>query len=242
MAAPPPLPPPPPPRVGLSLYDNLHDPNDASTSSATISSAPVRYDRPPAGSSENTAKKPVDPALLFQPIRRPQTKAAKPKAGFPKTIPSTSTIPSTTAAPQPQKNTLAEWAATEDDEWKYGPTEKHQRGGRKKKKRKQQEFLETNWDDIYDPSRPTDLEEYLRSDEKVAEIREWKTLLYRHRKLPPDSDVSSDNDDTRPSALSKSLRDIPNYSRQTDHCRSICASSLIRLCSTPNLSSCSCRG
>lgn len=38
-----------------------------------------------------------------------------------------------------------------------------------------------NWDDIYEPSRPNNYEEYKHSDEKLREVREWKDRLYAHR-------------------------------------------------------------
>lgn len=61
MAAPPP--PPPPARGGLSLYANLLDPA-ADSSSATISSAPVRYNQDASSGDakdEAAAKKLIDP-------------------------------------------------------------------------------------------------------------------------------------------------------------------------------------
>ena len=191
-------PPPPPPRAPLSLYDNLLDPNDV-TPAATISSAPVIYNQ----AAEET-KKSVDPSLRFQPIRRPQVKQAKPKSTFPKTI--AKPPPSTEAAPitQPAKSTLADWAATEDDEWRYSVGEKRQRGGRRNKKKKQQVQMETDWDDIYDPSRPTNIDEYLRSNEKIDEVREWKALLYSHRKRRDESDISDEDEYSRPPAPSMS--------------------------------------
>lgn len=202
MAEPPP--PPPPPKAPFSLYDNLLDPKDAAPP-ATISSAPVLYDQ--TDSAE--AKRPLDPALRFQPIRRPPVKQAKLKATLPKTISSSktpgaadavpnsasSTVTFSSAAP-PAKSSLADWAATEEDEWKYGLAEKRQRGGRKRKKKQHNAHLETDWDEIYDPARPTNIEEYLRSDEKIEEVREWKALLYRHRKSRDNSDSSSDDDET----------------------------------------------
>jgi splicing factor 45 len=87
--------------------------------------------------------------------------------------------------PQPAvpKTTIEDWTATPDeDEWYQG--EKRPRGGRKKrKKNKDKEAVvnEQNWDDIYDPSRPTNYEEYKHSEEKIYEVREWKDQLYRHR-------------------------------------------------------------
>ena len=202
----------PPPRGGLSLYDNLTDPNDpTSSSAATISSAPVLYNQGEHPPADSATKKPLDPVLRFQPIRRPQAKQpSKPKATFPKAIPKPPTADTgaaapaaaAAAAPAPPKSRLADWAATEDDEWRYGTGEKRQRGGRKKKKNRQDVPVQTNWDDLYDPARPTNIEEYLRSDEKVDEVREWKALLYRHRRKLDGSDLSSD-DDERPAPSSK---------------------------------------
>lgn len=208
MAAPPP---PPPPKGGLSLYDNLVDPNDPAPA-ATISSAPVLYNQnDPNTPGAAPAKKPIDPAFRFQPVRRPQPKLQKPKATFPKAIPkapapAAAAAPEAAVPPPPQpaatKSTLADWAATEEDEWRYGVGEKRQRGGRKKKKKQQQQHFETDWDDIYDPARPTNVEEYLRSDEKIDEVREWKALLYAHRKSRQHSDTSDDDDgrDSRPTS------------------------------------------
>ncbi|KXJ90801.1 hypothetical protein Micbo1qcDRAFT_195677 [Microdochium bolleyi] len=145
-------------------------------------------------------------------IRRPQQKTQKPKAfpKAPGTATNASTasaapsnasvappigdssVTSDTAPPAPtatttQKPTLADWQATqEEDEWVYGTGDKRPRGGRRKKKggrgRGDDAPAETNWDEIYDPSRPTNVEEYLRSDERVREVQEWKALLYRHRR------------------------------------------------------------
>ena len=81
------------------------------------------------------------------------------------------------------KTSLADWTADGDDDVNgfYGG-EKRQRGGRKKrKKNKEETSISQNWDDIYDPSRPNNYEEYKNSEEKIAEIREWKDRLYAHR-------------------------------------------------------------
>ncbi|KAK7969629.1 hypothetical protein PG996_001930 [Apiospora saccharicola] len=188
--------PPAPPRLGggsggLSLYADLLDP--PADSSASISRAPVvSHEALSAVKDQEAAaaasKKPaVNPALHFQPIRRPQQKTAqKPKVGFPKAPPaSTNNAPATASnAPPPVKSSLADWAATEDDDWMYTGEEKRSRGGRKQKKKKNKDAapVETDWDEIYDPSRPTNVDEYLRSDERIREVQEWKTLLYRHKR------------------------------------------------------------
>lgn len=54
-----------------------------------------------------------------------------------------------------------------------------------------------NWDDIYDPSRPNNYEEYKHSEEKIREVREWKDLLYRHR-MRKESTRSASEEDERP--------------------------------------------
>ncbi|KAK8147497.1 Splicing factor 45 [Beauveria asiatica] len=213
--------PPPPPR-GLSLYENLHDPNDPSPST-TISSGPVLYSQTSTTSVSAAGplhKKPIDPALRFQPTRRPLPPKPKPKPAVSRSIPKPPAAAPTQPLPPPppssdtavaaadpgsaapaSKSTLADWAATEDDEWLYGTGEKRPRGGRKAKKKRQaqQQQRETDWDDVYDASRPTNVEEYLRSDEKIDEVREWKALLYGHRRVKaPDSDGSSDEEGERP--------------------------------------------
>lgn len=100
----------------------------------------------------------------------------------------------------PAKSTLADWAATEEDEYNtYYEPEKRQRGGRKKRKKHQDgHVVMQNWDDIYDPSRPTIYEEYRHSEEKVREVREWKDRLYAHRMRRSSSSDSDDEDYDRP--------------------------------------------
>lgn len=114
-----------------------------------------------------------------------------PKAGLPP-----SAIQAATSAAAPVKSKLADWAATEEDDFDYYVGEKRQRGGRKKrKKNREPQMVMQNWDDIYDPSRPNNYEEYRHSDEKILEVREWKDRLYAHRmKRSPTPDSDSDYD------------------------------------------------
>jgi splicing factor 45 len=209
MAAPPP-PPPPNPRGGMSLYADLLD----GDSSASISRAPVTFKQPGDSSDgkDVSAKKATDSALRFQPIRRPQAPVkVKPKglaSSLPKTIPLSapavaSQPPTTSTTHQTQqRSTLADWAATEDDEYMYGTGEKRQRGGRRRNKKKANAAAgprETDWDALYDPARPTNVEEYLRSDERIREVREWKAVLYAHRRRrESSSEAASDDDDGPP--------------------------------------------
>ncbi len=216
-----------PQKSRMSLYANLLDTN--ADSSGSISRAPVLFKQEDAD-KDPSARKPIDPgtdpvgplrpppvpqelsltfiALRFQPIRRPQAKQAKPKPAFskgpPAPAPTTSNLPAPTsqAAPAPQRSTLADWAPTEEDEWLYSNVEKRPRGGRRKKKRKDDGGApaETDWDELYDPARPTNVEEYLRSDERVREVREWKAVLYAHRRrrrASSESDYRSDEEEER---------------------------------------------
>lgn len=136
-------------------------------------------------------------SLRFQPTKRPQLAAQKPKSK--PTLPKAA--PAAVPPAAPVKTSLADWAATEDDDvngFYAGP--KRQRGGRKKRKKNRdvQEFIQ-NWDDIYDPSRPNNYEEYKHSDEQIAEVREWKDLLYAHRMAhSPSQDSYSDAERGRP--------------------------------------------
>ena len=107
------------------------------------------------------------------------------------------------AAPKPvAKSSLADWTSTFDDDDVNGfyGGEKRQRGGRKKrKKNREADVVLTNWDDVYDPSRPNNYEEYKHSDEKVREVREWKDRLYAHRMTQRrSSDYDSDEDYSHP--------------------------------------------
>ena len=145
-------------------------------------------------------------SLRFQPTKRPQLSAQKLKsktplqkgaAAAPSSASASSEPASTTARPL-AKTTLADWTAEKDGDdinGFYGG-EKRQRGGRKKRKKEKEDLhVLQNWEDIYDPSRPNNYDNYKHSDEKTVEIREWKDKLYVHRmERGPDSgsDISSD--------------------------------------------------
>lgn len=105
------------------------------------------------------------------------------------------------------KTTLADWTAEgeENDVNGFYGGEKRQRGGRKKRKKaKEVSHVLQNWDDIYDPSRPNNYEDYKHSDEKIIEMREWKNKLYAHRiNRRRDSDSDSSGDDYRPQTNSR---------------------------------------
>ncbi|RMZ78780.1 hypothetical protein DV738_g3673, partial [Chaetothyriales sp. CBS 135597] len=181
-------------------------------------------------------------SLRFQPTKRPQKQggggataaaaaaAAKAKA---KAIASKLTAPAGTAddtpatsgakadgrsppVPAVPRTTAADWAATaSDDEWNYG-NDKRGRGGRKNKKRKAKEaqLVAQDWDDIYDPTRPNSYEEYKHSDEKVREVREWRELLYRHRRTKTRRSSDSDSDrsslSSRPRPVNRLFAPPPN--------------------------------
>lgn len=180
-------------------------------------------------------------ALRFQPtVKRPQLAAqkSKPKPSFPKAVVADSTNASNSAsrpAQQPVKTTLADWTATGDDDDVNGfyVGEKRQRGGRKRRKKNREEYaVAQDWDDIYDPSRPNNYEDYIHSDEKVREVREWKDRLYAHRiARKQSSDLDSDEEESyRPrmgSAYHHAWRSCPPLLTE---CRSIRASYKLFIC------------
>ena len=152
-------------------------------------------------------------SLRFQPTKRPQlsghkskTKPPAPKSltAAPLSLPPEE-IPAESAGVTGRpsvKTTLADWTVESQENnisGIYGG-EKRSRGGRKKrKKNKEESHITQNWDDIYDPSRPNNYEDYKHSDERIMEIREWKDKLYAHR-LPKrrDSESNSSENDYRP--------------------------------------------
>ena len=82
------------------------------------------------------------------------------------------------------KNTLANWTTDAEDRETADayPTEKRQRGGRKnRKKNRDGSPVPQNWEDIYDPSRPNNYEEYKNSHERHMGTSDWKVRLYKHR-------------------------------------------------------------
>lgn len=108
-------------------------------------------------------------------------------------------ITATASAPLAQKTTAADWVATASDDEDVNAyyAGSRQRGGRKKRKKNKdtQNVIQQDWDDIYDPSRPNNYEEYKHSDEKIREVREWKDILYRHRMQgKKSSDYGSDSE------------------------------------------------
>ena len=151
---------------------------------------------------------------------------AAPSTPLPDVVPSESA--SLTARP-PAKTTLADWTAEGEDNdinGFYGG-EKRQRGGRKKrKKNKDESHVPQNWDDIYDPSRPNNYEDYKHSDERITEIREWKDKLYAHHLAKrPDSESNSSANDFRPQLNSAFFHFL--CQQMLNIIRAICASRFV---------------
>lgn len=132
----------------------------------------------------------------------------KPITGGPNSSTSTTTTNTTTnnnadptpsTAPRPiTKTTLEDWTGGDDDVNGFysGSSKQHHRGsnttGSSKKRRKKARDTPpppTNWDDVYDPSRPNSYEEYREGDEKVREMQDWRERVYgrRHDRQRDDS-------------------------------------------------------
>ncbi|KAI9785694.1 MAG: hypothetical protein M1839_008711 [Geoglossum umbratile] len=178
--------PPPRPAGGsmVSLYANLLDPSSAS-SPASISRAPVVFQPPSADNAqqdEASAKK-----QQISAVTNAGTASAAASQFANNSVPARLVLTSS----------LADWTGNDEDDVNgfYG-TEKRQRGGRKKRKKNRREStIPQNWDDIYDPSRPNNYEEYRNSDERIREVREWKDRLYAHRRMRRASSGADSDDD-----------------------------------------------
>lgn len=158
---------------------------------------------------------PQTAALRFQPTitKRPQmanTKNTKPKINM-KPIGATSAAAAaavgnnaTEAAAGPArpivKTTLEDWTGDGDDDVNgFYASNKHSqaRGGKKRrKKNKDTPPPPTNWDDIYEPSRPNSYEEYREGDEKIREMEDWRERVYgKRRRRGRDDSYDSEDDE-----------------------------------------------
>ncbi|KAF1814609.1 hypothetical protein P152DRAFT_281475 [Eremomyces bilateralis CBS 781.70] len=191
------------PGGGLSLYAHLLDPKskeEGGGGSGVISRGPVIFKKDEQTEEEalEAAKKQniagdcsrCNPAaaLRFQPMRRPQVQKAKVKPAFPKvpTAPAQATAAQASsdgpAAPAIPRSTLADWAGEEeDDDYAYVEKKQQQRKKKRKKNKHGDAPLAQNWDDIYDPMRPNNYQEYRKSDEQYRAISEWKQRLHAHQ-------------------------------------------------------------
>ncbi|KAF8469069.1 hypothetical protein BDZ91DRAFT_792840 [Kalaharituber pfeilii] len=162
----------------------------------------------------------VTAALRFQPTKRPQVNQPKPKAKIAmkpvgavtanantSTATASTTATSSTAIVEPArpvvKTTLNDWAHTgnsDDDVNGFYASKEKERDRRRKKRRKNKEaeYEPVDWDDIYDPARPNNYEEYRDGDEKIREMEEWRERLYGSRNRMARSDDEDSDEDYRP--------------------------------------------
>ncbi|TPX06906.1 uncharacterized protein E0L32_002402 [Thyridium curvatum] len=168
--------------------------DDPSVPKKPVDSSALRFQpiRRPAAPKPKTSKPSFPRAIPptaggTPPAQQQQQPSATAAAASPSSVPAPATAGSAAAG----RSTLADWAAAEDDDNNYyyqaggGSDKRHLRGGRKKRNKRRNDNeppAETDWDELYDPARPTNVDEYLRSDERVREVREWKAALYAHRR------------------------------------------------------------
>lgn len=142
-------------------------------------------------------------ALRFQPTitKRPQianAKSAKPKISM-KPIGAAPAAEAPGPARPIVKTTLGDWTGDGGDDdvnGFYAAKHSQARGGKKRrKKNKDTPPPPTNWDDIYEPSRPNSYEEYREGDEKIREMEDWRERVYGKRRRRGGRDDSYDSED-----------------------------------------------
>ena len=184
---------------------------DASTEKTTAPPAPKQPEAPknPVLRFQPVIRRPQQAkAKPKLPVMPPTTTSilAQPAAVTTTAAPTTaSSLPSISFAPPTNRTTLADWTKSgdgdddddDDGDANYGgggigsSNQKwQQRGGRKRKKKRHDDGHSmargadayVDWDELYDPTRPTILEAYLHSDERVSAAIEWKSILYAQRR------------------------------------------------------------
>lgn len=125
---------------------------------------------------------------------------------------SSSSAPAVETAPRPiVKTTLEDWTGDGDDDVNgFYAASKHSggaRGGKKRrKKNKDTPPPPTNWDDVYDPSRPNSYEEYREGDEKIREMEDWRERVYgKRRRGGRDDSYDSEDDDGYKAGIASKL-------------------------------------
>ncbi|KAL1903228.1 hypothetical protein Sste5346_000513 [Sporothrix stenoceras] len=228
MAAPPPQ----PPRGTMSLYADLLGggsteavPAPAAAAKPDAAKNPALRFQPIIRRPQQNAKGKAKPKTGGMPPSTrplPQTTTTSVSAPLVKAA-TTTTTASTTQPPAPPRTSLADWTSGgaddgDDDYYEgndggggYDDARKWtQRGGRKRKKKRmedrqrmaERDAYVVDWDELYDPARPTNIEAYLHSDEHIDAVHAWKSVLYAHRREKQSarrrSSNSSSSGDERP--------------------------------------------
>ncbi|CAK7222686.1 hypothetical protein SCUCBS95973_004928 [Sporothrix curviconia] len=204
MAAPPP---PPPARGMMSLYADLLGGGTAETEKPAAAKPeaaknPALRFQPIIRRTQQAKAKPK-PKTGGLPTATTVSNSSSLPASTPVSSSTTDTATAataTTTAPiqPPARSSLADWTGGDgggdgddyyDDDGGGGSQKWPQRGGRKRKKKRLEERQQrmtardvyVDWDELYDPARPTNLDAYMNSDERIDAARDWKTVLYAHR-------------------------------------------------------------
>ncbi|GAB7345481.1 hypothetical protein MBLNU457_3807t1 [Dothideomycetes sp. NU457] len=191
-----------------SLYANLLDPN--ANKSATISSAPVKYDfKAKVEPIEEEEKKAPDASLRFAPVKRPAiNQKPRPRPSIPASI---SPIDKAALDRKPAAavtgSSIDQWM--NNDGYEEDPDaaeylrkkEERQRAWwaekKKQKKKNKKAEREVDWDAIYDPEQPVRLAEYKGSQEQADAAYEWKELLHAHQYARGPPSRQSSEEETR---------------------------------------------
>lgn len=170
------------------VYDSLQK-------NPQITAEPVLYSAEPANEeaqyhAEDSLGKQMLVRPVFQPRKQPTSKANQ--SLMPK--------PQVVKRPQVQKTRFETWTK---DTYDATPLPKRQRRNKRSK--------ELNWDDEYDPTRPSVYEEYKNSNEQSRMLDEYQEYLYCRDHLSEE-----DEDDKRafeiPDATSNMMSDVAGFS------------------------------
>ncbi|KAG4301351.1 hypothetical protein PCK1_002277 [Pneumocystis canis] len=170
----------------MSLYgkiniESTHKNEDINKGS--IEREPITYTTQQSEVKKSTIAQEIDEhkrmtmaALQFQPIRRPPQAKKNTKKTI-SSMSSSSAMGAQSCLVLQNVRTLDYWSHKDDDineGYDVLENKKTTKNRKKKKKIKDCNVEAISWDDIYDPFKPNDYEEYKMSDEAVQEIIDWK--------------------------------------------------------------------
>ncbi|KIH88075.1 hypothetical protein SPBR_07053 [Sporothrix brasiliensis 5110] len=202
-------PPPPPPRGTMSLYANLL--GDGSNDASPSPSAKPEAAKNPALRFQPMIRRPQQNAKGKPKAKTPGLPSStRPASQATPSVSTTTSTPAPTPArtfladwtsgggdgnnnndgDNDNDDYYAGIGGGYDDYDGPGGRKWPQRGGRKRRKKRLEDKQRmaardaymVDWDELYDPARPTNIEAYLQSDEHLDAVHAWKSVLYADRR------------------------------------------------------------